>query len=156
MTADQDSAGRKNGRNTEARKPDGTFAAGNPGRPQGARHKTTLAMEALLDGEAEALTRKAVDLALDGDTTALRLCLERLSPARKSRTITFAMPKIDVPGDIVKALVAVVAAVAAGEIDPDEGTALSAMIENTRRAIDLVELEGRVAAIEQTAKERHR
>ncbi len=39
----------------------------------GARHKATVAAEALLDGEAEALTRKAVEMALAGDGTALRL-----------------------------------------------------------------------------------
>ena len=47
-----------------------------------------MAAEALLDGEAEALTRKAVELALEGDTVALRLCLERLLPPRKSRRVT--------------------------------------------------------------------
>src|SRR5215475_9848913 len=60
--------------------------SGNPaGRPKGARNKSTLAAEALLDGEAEALTRKAVEMALGGDTVALRLCLERLVPPRKDR-----------------------------------------------------------------------
>ena len=49
-------------------------------RPKGARNRATLAAETLLDGEAEALTRKAVELALAGDTTALRLCLERVLP----------------------------------------------------------------------------
>ena len=39
----------------------------NPkGRPAGSRHKTTLAIEALLEGEAEALTRKAIDMAMNG------------------------------------------------------------------------------------------
>jgi hypothetical protein len=46
------------------------FAPGNPGRPKGSRNKATLAAEALLDGEAEALTRKAIELALAGDVTA--------------------------------------------------------------------------------------
>jgi hypothetical protein len=56
--------------------------SGNPaGKPKGARHKTTLAVQALLDGEAEALTRKCIELAKEGDTTALRLCMERLAPA---------------------------------------------------------------------------
>ena len=55
--------------------------SGNPsGRPRGARNKTTRAVEALLDGEAEALTRKAIERALEGDTTALCLCLDRLLP----------------------------------------------------------------------------
>jgi hypothetical protein len=45
---------------------------GNPrGRPAGSRHRTSLAVEALLEGEAEGLTRKAVEMALGGDTTAL-------------------------------------------------------------------------------------
>jgi Family of unknown function (DUF5681) len=56
------------------------------GRPKGACHKATLAAEALLEGEAEGITRKAVELAIGGDTTALRLCLERIMPARRGST----------------------------------------------------------------------
>jgi hypothetical protein len=52
--------------------------SGNPaGKPKGARHRATVAAEALLDGEAEGLTRKAIEMALAGDGTALRLCLDR-------------------------------------------------------------------------------
>ena len=55
--------------------------SGNPnGRPKSARNKSTLAAEALLDGEAGALTRKAIELALNGDLGAIRLCLERIIP----------------------------------------------------------------------------
>ena len=58
--------------------------SGNPcGKPRGARHKATLAAEALLDGEAAALTRKAIERALEGDGVAVRLCLERILPARR-------------------------------------------------------------------------
>ena len=80
-----DSDRRNNGRKSEGRGPGGRFAPGNPGRPRGARHKTSQAIEALLEGEAEGLTRKAVDMALQGNTTALRLCLERVCPPRKNR-----------------------------------------------------------------------
>src|SRR5687768_12762239 len=58
----------------------GAFRPGNPGRPRGCRNRATLAALALLEGEAEALTRKAVELALAGDTVALRLVLDRLLP----------------------------------------------------------------------------
>ena len=65
----------------------GRFApgqSGNPaGRPRGARNRATQAAEAILSGEAEALTRKAVELALAGDVTALRLCLERFCPLKE-------------------------------------------------------------------------
>ena len=53
--------------------------SGNPaGRPTGSRNKATLYFEELLDGQGEALIKKAVELSLKGDTTALRLCLERI------------------------------------------------------------------------------
>jgi hypothetical protein len=78
---------RKSGVNTGHRDADGRFAPGNPGKPRGTRHKATLAALALLSGEAEGLTRKAVELALAGDVTALRLCIERLvPPCRKHRS----------------------------------------------------------------------
>jgi Family of unknown function (DUF5681) len=51
--------------------------SGNPdGRPKGARNKTTVAVEALLDGDAEAITRKAIELAKAGDGAAIRLLLK--------------------------------------------------------------------------------
>jgi hypothetical protein len=62
--------------------------SGNPlGRPKGVRNRATVAAEALLEGEAEALTRKAIELALAGDPTALRLCLERISAAPQGSTV---------------------------------------------------------------------
>jgi|SRR6476469_5365777 len=72
--AAQESA-RKNAAKTRGR----PFGQGNPGRPKGSRNKSTLAAEALLEGEAEVLTRRAVERALQGDIQALRLCLDRLS-----------------------------------------------------------------------------
>ncbi len=58
--------------------------SGNPhGRPKGARNRATVVAEQLLDGEADTLTRKAIDLAKQGDTTALRLCIERILPPRE-------------------------------------------------------------------------
>jgi hypothetical protein len=79
-----------------------------------------MAAEALLEGEAETLTRKAVGLALKGDTVALRLCLERLLPPRKSRRVTFDLPTIKTTGDLLPAFAALVEAMASGELAPDE------------------------------------
>src|SRR6266568_9655953 len=73
--------------------------SGNPtGRPKGARNKATRAVEELLDGEAEALTRKAIDKALEGDMAALRICLDRLLPPRRDRLVNFELPTIESAG----------------------------------------------------------
>ena len=54
--------------------------SGNPGGcPKGSRNAATLAVAILLDGQAEALTQKAIQMALAGDSVALRLCLEPCS-----------------------------------------------------------------------------
>ena len=67
--------------------------SGNPtGRPKGARNKATVAAETLLEGEAETITRKCIDLALEGDLVALRLCLSRIVPAKRERTIQLIYP----------------------------------------------------------------
>jgi Family of unknown function (DUF5681) len=69
--------------------------SGNPsGRPKGARNKATIAAEALLDGEAESLTRKLVEKAKEGDVGALRFCLDRICPPRRGRLVTVEIPEI--------------------------------------------------------------
>ena len=118
------------------------------GRPRGARHKATLAVEAMLEGEAERLGRKAIDLALAGDTVALRLCLERIAPVRRSRPVEVDLPPVSSAADMLPALSAVIAAMAAGGISPDEAAAVAGVIEVRRRAIETVELEQRICALE--------
>jgi hypothetical protein len=94
---------------------------GNPnGRPKGSRNKTTMALEALLDREAELLTRKAVEKALEGDPLALRLCLERILPPRRDRPVAFDLPDVVTMSDAVKASSAILAACAAGTLSPSE------------------------------------
>lgn len=123
--------------------------SGNPrGRPAGSRNKATLAVEALLDKDARKLTRKAVDLALKGDTTALRICMERICPPRKSNPIRFDLPTMINSGDVRAAALAVLQAVSEGSISPDEGAAVVPIIETARRSIETDELGTRLEALE--------
>jgi hypothetical protein len=130
------------------------FAAGqdsrrnNEGRPRGARCRATIAAETLLDGETEKLTRKAIDLALDGDTVALRLCLDRILPPARSRPISINIPPIKTAADLMPALDFVTQALGAGELSVDEASAIAALLETHRRTLELVDLEARVAALE--------
>ena len=101
--------------------------SGNPlGRRVGCRNKTTIAAAALLAGEAEALTRKAVELALGGDPTALRLCIERILPQCRERAVKFALPPIESAADIAPAMKAVTSALTVGMITPGEAATITA------------------------------
>ncbi|OWY02301.1 hypothetical protein [Thioclava sp. IC9] len=134
---------RKSGRNA-----DGTFAEGNPGKPKGTRHRVTRAVLDLLDGEAEKLTGKAVEMALGGDATALRLCLERIAPPRKDAPVQFELPAMEGAEDAAKAAGAVLEAVASGELTPTEGAHVMALIEAYRRTLETTDIEKRLRELE--------
>lgn len=139
---------------TEPRKPRAAtrgrpFEPGNPGRMPGSRNRATIAAAALLDGDAEALTRKAIELGLGGDTVALRLCLERLVPPRKDSPITFELPPITTAFDVVGASAAVLTAVGAGEISPDEAGRVMTLLTAHRAIVEAGDLERRIAALEE-------
>lgn len=136
---------------TEGRNPDGTFAPGNPGRPRGARHHATRAVEELLEGEAEGLTRKAVELALAGDTTALRLCLERVAPAKKDAPVQFDLPPMKNAQDAAEAAQAILRAVSDGDLTPMEAASVMGLVETYRRTLETSELDARIAALENRA-----
>jgi hypothetical protein len=128
--------------------------SGNPkGRRPGCRNRATIAA-ALLEGEAQALTRKAVELALVGDPTAMRLCLERILPACRERAVKFALPSIESPADIAAAMKAVTAALADGVITSGEGEAIARIVDTFVRAIETSDFERRLKAIEIADRER--
>ncbi len=126
--------------------------SGNPsGRPAGIRNRATLAAEAMLDGEAAALTRKALDMALDGDPTALRLCLDRVVAPRRERAVTFTMPPIRDASDLARAMAALAGAAAAGALTPGEAAQLAQVVETYIRAVETTDIERRLRVVEATA-----
>jgi hypothetical protein len=126
--------------------------SGNPaGKPKGARNKTTLAVEALLEGEAETLTRKAIEIAKSGDMQALRLCLDRIAPARKDRHVPIDLPAVDSAADAVKASAVIVAALSEGELSPSEASELSKLVGNYVAALTAADFEKRLALLETAA-----
>ena len=107
----------------------GRFVKGGTGRPKGSRNKVSIQVDGLLDGEAEKLTRKCIELAMSGDPTALRLCMDRIAPVRKGRAI----PKLE-RKDGEGSVEALLRAVLDGEITPDEGQSVVDLIESAARA----------------------
>ena len=145
---------RNNAEETQGRVIGRPFQPGNPGRPPGARHKATLAAEALLDGEAEGLTRKCIEAALGGDGAALRICMDRILPPRKERPVSFRVPPLKSAEDAAAAMAAITDALAAGELTLGEAAEASAMVERFTRALEVGEFEKRLRALEATATEK--
>jgi hypothetical protein len=131
---------------------DGRFRpghSGNPmGRPKGSLNRATLAAAALLDGEAEELTRTVIELARNRDLTALRLCLERIVPPRRERLIQFDLPLLTKASDAPQAVAAVLAAVANGEITTSEAAELAKLVETFLKAIKAGDFEERLQLLE--------
>jgi Family of unknown function (DUF5681) len=123
--------------------------SGNPaGRPRGSRNRTALLMENLLGYEAEAIGRKAVEMAIKGDMAAIRLCMDRLAPARKDEPVAFELPALEKPADSVAAAATLVAAVAEGELTPSEAAQLAKVIEVYVRAIETKVFDERLTSLE--------
>ena len=133
----------QNGRNT-----DGKFTDGNSGRPRGSRNKATIAIESLLEGQSEALTQVAISKALDGDSVALRLCLDRIAPPMKDKPVVFPLPQMQDAMDASQAAGSVLSAVSEGSLTPIEGTRVMGLIDSYRRTLELTDIEFRIKALE--------
>lgn len=130
----------KTGITGQARDARGRFlkgVSGNPaGRPKGRVNEGTRAAAALLDGEAEALAKKAIEMALAGDPVALRLCLDRIVGVRRGRPVALLLPALGDAENLGEAAASVGTAAAQGDLTPEEGLALAQMLESLGRNFD--------------------
>ena len=125
------------------------FQKGESGNPAGgSRNRTTILMQSLLEANAEAIARKAIDLATGGDLTAIRICFDRLVPARKHEPIALELPRLDTAADTVTAASTIVAAVAAGELAPSEAADIAKAVDIYVRALATQQFEERLAKLE--------
>ena len=123
--------------------------SGNPaGRPQGSRNKTLIVLDQIAEGAAPKLLDQVIQSAMGGDAHAARLVLDRAWPARKGRPVRLTLPKVTDGASLTAAAASVVEAVTDGSISPDEGVAISSILESQRRMIETADLERRIAEIE--------
>lgn len=123
--------------------------SGNPaGKKPGSRNKATQMVMALMEGGAEEITRTVIDAAKAGDLTAARLVIERLAPPLRERPLSLPLPDTGTVAGVSAAQQAILQAVGDGEILPGEGTALAGIVESRRKALETVELEQRISALE--------
>ena len=128
--------------------------SGNPrGKPLGTRNFATQMLENALHSEAEQVGRKVIDLALEGNVAALRMCMDRLAPRLRVRASTTEvdLPPISSAADLPAAFSAVVQATARGEINSEEAKNLATILELKRKAFETLELEQRLASLEKVA-----
>jgi hypothetical protein len=133
-------------------------ASGRGGAREGknAQGRVRSESEDLLDRAAAALTRKAIERALEGDGAALRLCIERVMPVRKDRPVTFPISKIESPSDAANYMSALLAAVAGGAVSPSEASEIARLVESYIKVFDASEIERRVAALEERTTKHER
>jgi hypothetical protein len=127
------------------------FANGNAGRKLGSKNRTTLVAAALLDGEAEELVRKGIELAKAGNPVMLKFFLDRLLP--RDRLIKLELPPMDFADDAVEVLGCIMRAVSEGRISPREGADLATIVKSYTAAIDAADVAKRLDAFEMQAKE---
>ena len=145
-----------NGPETAGRARDGRFAPGNrggPGRPRGSRHRAQAALDAIGEAGAAEGLQAVLQAAKGGDMRAASILLDRVWPTRKGRAVEVALPEVASAADLVPALAALVAAMARGELTPQEAQAMCAVLESQRRAIETATLEARLAALEECLPE---
>lgn len=127
--------------------------SGNPlGRPKGSRNKATLLAIAAMEGELSDVVRVVIDAAKSGDMAAARLVVDKLVPATRERPLSITLPEVTTAADCAGAQAKVLAAVAAGDILPGEGEALSSLIEHQRSSLHTRDFAERLAAIEEQLK----
>jgi hypothetical protein len=152
MTTESDNAGQ-----THKGGPWAPGVSGNPaGMKAGTRHRATRLAEKLMAGDAEAVVNAVVTAAKGGDMTAARLVLDRIAPPCRGRPVRLDLPPIVAAADLVKALAAVADAMARGVLSAEEAQAAAAVLEHHRKAVETLDLERRITAIENMQKSNER
>lgn len=124
-----------------------------PGRPPGSRNKSTLVLDEIGREGIEEVIRKVAGAARDGNMYAASILLARTWPRGIGRPVTLDLPPVETAGGIVQAQAAVVAAMAAGTITPDEAAAIGQVLEGQRRAIETHDHEKRIRGLEAKKKD---
>ncbi len=124
----------------QGRGPGGRFRegqSGNPaGRRPGSRNRASLVLDALADGEAEAVLEAMVRRAKEGDLKAAEFVLARAWPVRKGRPVALDLPSVATAQGAAAAFGEVLAALAEGRLTPEEAGAVTALLEAHVRALE--------------------
>ena len=123
--------------------------SGNPsGKPCGTRNRVSLMLEALLEGEAQAIGRKLVELAKSGESRALKACIDRLMPQHVDQPIGVPVLEIRTVADLPRASAAVLSAVGEGRITPSQAVDISKLVDMHLRTVEAADSAARLLRAE--------
>ena len=133
--------------------------SGNPnGRPKGTGHRQQLFNDFVMPHKNN-LIDTAIKLALNGNETMLRVFLDRLLPAKPTDdAITVEIPAIGANKTHALSMwgEAILQAVSQGDMTPDQGKTIMAIIDAQRKNIEASDLTLRLSEIERTLKQRQK
>ena len=143
------------GHNSRSSSNSGKFKSGNKcgkGRAEGSRNKVTIAAMNIISGEEEALSRRALESALNGITQMLQFCLSRiLPPPPKDQIVKLnGMPVCKDIESSVALSSFVLKSLADGKLSPSQASLVSGIVEKHIRCLQVTDLEKRIAEIEET------
>jgi hypothetical protein len=120
--------------------------SGNPaGRPPG--RGAAAQLRTAIEKAAPDVLAAVIDAAKEGDMTAARLLLDRACPPLRAVDLPAV---VDAPADADLGTLAraILAAAVAGRLSPDAASGLLAAVGGAVRAVELVDIERRIAALE--------
>ena len=119
------------------------FEPGNAGRPKGAKGRK----RQMLESRSDELLEKLIDLALLGDATALRLCIDRLLPRLRAEAAPI---KVDIASSKIAEIgTSIVAAAMSGKVSPDSARDIVSALADVAKLREHTELEERLRTLEQ-------
>lgn len=127
------------------------FEPGNKigrGRPRGSRNRSTLLAQELLNSYSDRLIRKCILMAMNGDPTAMRLCMDRILPPRRELPVKIGKLPTRTAEELFKASETLTQKVTAGELTPGQGQAFAELLARRGEVIVTHDIDQRVRAIE--------
>ena len=130
------------------------FQPGNPGRPPGSKNKTTRLIEKLVEGDAEKLSRKMLELAKKGNVRCLEYCLDLLLPKRSGRPLDLQLPTINGVHDLIAGISAISTAVNNGDLTAEEATHVVQWFECYAKIFTVYDFAVRLETLESEMKKK--
>ncbi|MCU7844690.1 MAG: hypothetical protein KZQ93_12700 [Candidatus Thiodiazotropha sp. (ex Monitilora ramsayi)] len=120
--------------------------SGNPrGRPKGVTDRRTL-FRKHIESKAEDLIKKVVEMALDGDVRAMKLCLERITPPMRPKDEPVQIGELK--GTLAEQGQKILSSIGEGKLTPSEAATMISAIASQSRIVEADQIEKRLAALE--------